>query len=58
MKKSTPQKIASMCLGAIAAGIYILFKSWFIFAVALAIILLLDAWKDSRFRRLEVEANK
>jgi hypothetical protein len=59
IKKSTPQRIASMCLGGVVAGICLFFRSWTIFAAALVVILILDAWKDYRFRRLElVEAKK
>jgi len=54
IKKSTPQRLASMCLGALGASVYLYFRSWGIFAMALVMVLLIDALKDYKFRRLEL----
>lgn len=43
-----------MCLGALGGSVYLYFRSWGIFAVALVIVLLIDALKDYKFRRLEL----
>ena len=53
VRKSATLFIASLCLG-FAAGLGLLFGSGPAFAVAIAVVLVIDALMDYRFRRLEV----
>ena len=45
---------AAFALGGLAVVVWILLRSWLLFAVALVVALAIDAWIDSRFRRLDV----
>lgn len=54
IKKSVPLLVFSGGLGVVSAGFGILFRSWGVFGVALAVAVVLDAVVDFRLRRLEL----
>jgi hypothetical protein len=54
VKKSMPLAIASMSFGSVAAIVGFLFRSWFVFRVAMTLGLIFDALMDSRLRQLEL----
>jgi hypothetical protein len=54
VKRSAPLLIGSTCLGGLAAFSVLYHRSWKVFIIAFAIVLVLDALMDFFFRRLEL----
>lgn len=56
VRKSLVLTIVSGCMGG-AAGLFLLFRSWLIFGIAVAVGLVIDAMMDYRFRQLDLTAS-
>jgi hypothetical protein len=58
VKKSAPLVLGSTCLGLLAAGSALYYRSWKVLIVAAVVALILDAFLDFLFRRLELSKPK
>ena len=54
MRQSPTLVAIAFALGGLTVVVWILFRSWLLLTVAIVVALAIDAWIDSRFRRLDI----